>query len=289
MSLVRRRGPCAGERGGNDGGVLLFSTIGNGRTFSRRNLHGQVVHEIGTRILGGEFPPGAVLPSEARLGAELRVSRTALREAIKVLAAKGLIESRTKIGTRVRPREQWNILDPDILAWAFSAGDAGHHAIALTEVRRILEPAAAALAARRAAAEGIAGIQEAYDGMVAAVDDAAATVAADLLFHQSILAATGNEFLAPMGYLIESALAASFKLSGSTPAARRKALPLHAAILGRIRDGDAAGAEAAMHRLLRATKTDIEIVTGRRGKSARAPRPRVRGAGRAKITKGKGR
>src|SRR5579871_5277797 len=94
------------------------------RTFSRRSLHGQVAHDIGRRILGGLVKPGELLPSETELSQRLGVSRTALREAIKVLAGKGLIESRPKTGTRVRPRESWNFLDPDVLTWAF----AGHAA-----------------------------------------------------------------------------------------------------------------------------------------------------------------
>src|SRR6266480_6010336 len=83
-----------------------------------RSLHDRVVHAIGRKILGGELPPGALLPAEPELGA----SRTVLREAIKVLAAKGLVEARPKTGTRVRPRDAWNLLDPDVLAWQQGGG-----------------------------------------------------------------------------------------------------------------------------------------------------------------------
>src|SRR6516164_5559747 len=77
------------------------------------SLHGRIVHAIGRRIVSGDLRPGDLLPSEPDLGA----SRTVVREAVKVLAAKGLVESRPKTGTRVRPREAWNLLDPDVLAW----------------------------------------------------------------------------------------------------------------------------------------------------------------------------
>src|SRR5437762_13173507 len=87
-------------------------------TYSGRNRHGQVVHELGRRIVGGTCPPGEALPNEEELCRELGVSRTALRESVKVLAAKGLVESRPRIGTRVRASASWNLLDPDVLACA---------------------------------------------------------------------------------------------------------------------------------------------------------------------------
>ena len=89
--------------------------------YPRRGLHGEVVHRIGLKILSGELLPGDVLPADDELTGELQVSRTVLRESVKVLAAKGLVEARQKTGTRVRPREQWNLLDPDVLAWRFEA------------------------------------------------------------------------------------------------------------------------------------------------------------------------
>ncbi len=95
------------------------------RTYSKRSRHGQVAHEIGIRIMSGELAIGATPPNEAEFSGRLNVSRTALRESIKVLAAKGLLESRPKIGTRVRPRAAWNMLDPDVLAWRLEALPAG--------------------------------------------------------------------------------------------------------------------------------------------------------------------
>ena len=83
----------------------MLRSAANSRTFSRRSLHGQVAHEIGQRIVAGDLPPGCMLPTEEAASAELKVSRTAYREAMKVLSAKGLVESRPKIGTRVRGRD----------------------------------------------------------------------------------------------------------------------------------------------------------------------------------------
>src|SRR5437868_5453416 len=92
------------------------------QTYPRRGLHGTVVHEVGVRIIRGDLRAGEPLPNEDELGAELAVSRTVLREAIKVLAAKRLVQSRPKTGTRVLARSEWNLLDPDVLAWQFEAG-----------------------------------------------------------------------------------------------------------------------------------------------------------------------
>lgn len=220
------------------------------RTYSRRSLHGQVANDIAERIMGGEFAPGSILPNEADFSVTLKVSRTALREAIKVLAAKGLLESRPKIGTRVRPREHWNMLDPDVLAWHFVTGNVIGFAEDLFEVRQIIEPAAAAMAAERASPAELAAIERAYQDMEAAGCDLDSSIEPDLRFHLSILAASGNELLVPLGALIETALASSLKLSGSAPDALFHVLPLHRAVLDEIRRRNPRGARLAMRALL---------------------------------------
>jgi len=227
------------------------------RTYSRRSLHGQVAHDIGTRILNGELAPGQVLPNEATLSAELKVSRTALREAIKVLAAKGLVESRPKTGTRVREREAWNLLDPDILSWLYSAGPNRSAATALFEVREIFEPQAAAMAASRASPEQINLIAEAYADMEAVGDDIEAGIRPDLRFHQNILSATGNELLRSLGAMIETALAASFKVSSSRPAVQRNALDLHKNVLDAIAAGEPDRARDGMTALLKEARDGV--------------------------------
>jgi len=217
------------------------------RTYSKRSLHGQVAHQIGQRILRGDLLPGESLPNEAHLSEEMNVSRTALREAIKVLAAKGLLESRPKTGTRVRTRDNWNMLDPDVLAWLFATGTNAAASEMLFEIREIFEPSAAALAASRASKKQIADLRSAYEAMEAAGDDIKASVPADLRFHQLLLASTGNELLISLGSMIETALAANFKASSSRVMI---ALPKHKAVLEAIATGDATGAQAAVVDLL---------------------------------------
>src|SRR5688572_13187820 len=131
--------------------------------YPRGGLHGQIVHDIGRRILSGEIRPGELLPTP------LRASRTVLREAIKVLAAKGLVESRPKTGTRVRPPDSWNLLDPDVLAWQQEGMPQPAFLRKLTEVRFIVETAAAELAAQRARAPQLALLNAAFRDMRAAL------------------------------------------------------------------------------------------------------------------------
>lgn len=226
------------------------------RTFSRRSLHGQVAHDIGRRILGGLVKPGELLPSETELSQRLGVSRTALREAIKVLAGKGLIESRPKTGTRVRPRESWNFLDPDVLTWAFDGNAAEHYVDELYELRRVIEPAAAAFAADRASVADIARMEAAFEAMSGA-EDGASFSAPDMAFHLSILRATGNELLRSLGSVVEVALSISIRLSIANPRGFRHSLPLHGAVLKAIRRHDGPGAREAMMLLIDVSKRDI--------------------------------
>src|SRR5215468_10020431 len=227
--------------------------------YSKRSLHGQVAHDLGRQILRGDLPPGAVLPNEADFSTSLHVSRTALREAIKILAAKGLVESRPKTGTRVRPRADWNLLDPDVLAWQFAAGPIAHFIKDLFELRQMIEPQAAALAARRAGAAEIERIEQAYLGMEAAGNDSDLWIDPDLRFHQAIIRATGNELLWPLAAIIETALATTFRVSsvGNGPV---HSLPLHRDILDAIRRHDPEAATTAMHRLLEGAADDVRRV-----------------------------
>src|SRR5438094_7850809 len=127
------------------------------RTYPRRGLHGELVHDIGVRILGGELEPGAQLPTDGDATGEM-VSRTVVREAIKVLAAKGLVEARPKTGTQVRERRYWNLMDPDVLAWRLEANPGDDFFVDVFELRRLMEPAAARLAAGRASSQEVADL-----------------------------------------------------------------------------------------------------------------------------------
>ncbi len=236
-------------------GAGKSSGYGSSRTYSQRSLHGQVAHDIGVRIVQGDIAAGDALPNEETFSAQLNVSRTALREAIKVLAAKGLLQSRPKTGTRIRPREQWNLLDPDVLAWQFFEAPDEAVIADLFEIREMLEPFAAALAAKRRTAVHIATLHEAFADMAAAGEGE--TTAPDLAFHQAILDATGNEFLSAFGSLLESALVGSFQLSSYSLKVFRTSLPGHREVLDAIEAGDGEHARSAMLNLLRDSAEDV--------------------------------
>ena len=229
-------------------------TIGQ-RTYSNRSLHGQVVHELGKRIVTGDIGEGAVLPNETELGASFAVSRTALREGIKVLAAKGLLASRTRTGTRVRPRHEWNMLDPDVMAWQLSSGQPQKFLNDLVEFRRAVEPLAASLAAERASDADRQIMSQAYDDMELSGTDIEASVIPDLRFHQAIFHASGNELLAPLGTLTEAALSVSFRVL--TPETKQESLRMHKAVLDAILARDGGAAHDAMTALLDATQRRV--------------------------------
>jgi GntR family galactonate operon transcriptional repressor len=232
-------------------------------TYPRRGLHGEVVHTIGTQIVTGTLEPGDPLPPEDELIADLSVSRTVVREAVRVLAAKGLVEAKPKTGTRVRPRKDWNILDPDVLSWRSEAAHDQRLYEETTEIRLAIEPLAARIAATRATPEEIAGIAEAYAGMEAGVDDQPAYLEADLQFHSRILSSCDNELLEHLGRVLRAVLRATFTLTTTPSGSRRRALPLHRAILEGIQARDEDAAEIAARTLIADTAADIRRLAPR--------------------------
>jgi DNA-binding FadR family transcriptional regulator len=220
------------------------------RTYPRRGLHGELVHAVGLRIVRGELQPGDPLPTDADSD-ELGVSRTVLREATKVLAAKGLVASRPKTGTQVRARRFWNLMDPDVLAWRIEADTGDDFFMEIFELRRVIEPAAASLAASRATAEEIAALEAAFAEMEAnAVESPDAYIAADLRFHEIILEACHNELLGQLGSTLRAVFRASFTRTHATAV---QTLALHGSVVAGIRDGDGEAAEAAMLELISTT------------------------------------
>lgn len=203
-------------------------------TYTGRKLHGQVVQELGHRVVGGHYPADKVLPNEELLCQELAVSRTALREAVKVLAAKGLLEARPRIGTRVRTKDQWNLLDPDILAWRCATGVDADFLRHLTELREIIEPSAAALAATSRSTEQLESIAQALRTMETA-STIAQWVQADLEFHTAVLKATNNPLLMPLAAIIGSALESLLGVTARTSDNFKQALPDHQKVFDAIR------------------------------------------------------
>lgn len=225
----------------------------------RKSMHPQIVRDLGMRIVGGEFPPGSRLPAEAMLCTQFDVSRSVLREATRVLVAKGLVVSRQRAGVIVRPRSDWHLLDPDVLYWLIQSQPTGEFVATLMTVRRIFEPAAAALAARVASEEQLRGIAEAYAGMEAARTPAE-LLEPDLAFHRRIAEATGNDLLAYIGNMLSLALRESIQLSSKLPNTHALSLPRHKAILTALVHRDALAARQATLVQLEETREDISRI-----------------------------
>jgi DNA-binding FadR family transcriptional regulator len=211
---------------------------------------------LGRRVVGGHYPADKVLPNEEQLCQELTVSRTALREAVKVLAAKGLLEARPRIGTRVRTKDQWNLLDPDILAWRCATGVDADFLRHLTELREIIEPSAAALAATSRSPEQLEAIAKALRTMETA-STIAQWVQADLEFHTAVLKATNNPLLMPLAAIIGSALESLLGVTARTSDNFKQALPDHQKVFDAIRLQEPQNALHRMAGLLSDTRSLI--------------------------------
>ena len=245
--------------GRSDALLLPASTA---RAVSGGRVHDSVVRTLGAWVLGGRYPPGATLPREEDLTDTLGISRTSLREAVKVLSAKGLLEARPRVGVRVRAREHWRLLDPIVLAWHPELTRDPELIASLIEARRIIEPAAAELAARRGTAQDLLTIERAWRAMERAIPhDLDACCEADLAFHRAVVVASRNVVLTNLIGTIEAALRAAFLLTTSLMANQAKTLSVHKAVLESIRARDTAGARAAVNRLLDVAEEDYRRLT----------------------------
>ena len=227
-----------------------------------RRLHGAIAHKIGTAILSGEYLPGDTLSSEIAFSEALDVSRSAYREAMQVLAAKGLVESRPKTGTRVLPRGRWNLLDPDVLAWAF-AGEPDVALIrSLFELRAIIEPGAARLAAERRDRDDLKKMKDALAAMRRHTLATDAGRSADRDFHDAILSATGNDALVTLTASIGAAVSWTTLFKQRARALPRNPIPDHARVYDAIAAGDGAGASEAMRTLVNLALDDTQSAMG---------------------------
>lgn len=215
-----------------------------------RSLATQIVQELGRRIVSGAYGQGDLLEDEGTLAARYQVSRTVIRDAVKILVGKGLLEVRRGIGTRVRSRSAWALLDDDVLAWHQSAPADHAFLRQLMDLRLVIEPKAARWAAERAGAEGHALIRQAQARMEQEKGSIEGFVVADALFHRAVLRAAGNEFLLAMESAVFSALLISIRITNPDPRENEESIPFHRAVADAILAGDAAEAEARMERLL---------------------------------------
>ncbi|SCB24696.1 DNA-binding transcriptional regulator, FadR family [Rhizobium hainanense] len=221
-------------------------------TIPRRGVFGYFVHELGRRIVSGDYPVGATLPNEPDLVEQFGISRTVIREAMKCLAGKGLVEIKTRVGTRVKERSNWHHLDTDVMVWYYETGPSVEIMRSIKDLRLALEPEATARAALRRTESDIAAISSAYEEMASTIGDVNSNADADLRFHTAIFAATHNMIYSQLIDLIAVGIYANRTLSGHEDIAegQKRSLPLHKAILDAIIAQDADAAIKASRNLL---------------------------------------
>lgn len=225
-------------------------------------IHQTVARDLGRAILSGRHKPGELFAGEIEYSEKLKVSRTAYREAIRILTAKGLLESRPKAGTRVTPRSRWNLLDPDILAWMFAGKPDEAFIRDLFELRGIIEPAASALAAERRSDVQLEEMRVALDGMKRHGLATAAGQESDQKFHRAILAAAHNEPLATLSSSVGAAVEWTTRFKQRRRELPRDPWPAHVAVYEAIAARDPRRAKVAMADLLRMALEDMDMPAG---------------------------
>ncbi|MCO6184684.1 FadR/GntR family transcriptional regulator [Rhizobium sp. L1K21] len=222
------------------------------------SANSSVVNMIGQAIVGGVYEPGSLLPGEVEMRERYSVSRTALREAYSKLTAKGLLTARPKVGTSVRSRMQWNMLDPEVLSWHLQTLPARDIAVDLYALRRMIEPGAAELAAKLHTSEDMQRIDDAHKDMSLNASNEHDLVEADFRFHMAILSATKNPFINAFSALIHAAMISSFEISWrGAEVIKEQRLNQHGAVADAIRSRDSALAKQRMQELLDDSINDV--------------------------------
>ncbi len=243
-------------------------------TSARRFKSEDVADALGLKIVSGELAAGELLPTEADLSQRMGLSRPSLREGLRALAQKGLVEARTRRGTKVHHKERWNVLDVDVLRWIAASPPDPAFFMDLLDARNIFEPAAARLAAARATPEQILGIEHAFQEMARALpDDVEGCCRHDLAFHELIIAATGNRLLIGFAAAIRTALLAAFRLSSNARESYENSLSEHWAVAAAIRRRSPDAADQAMRILLAGTARDLAPAYSLQSRSKTAHRP----------------
>ncbi len=225
----------------------------------RKNLHLKVAAEIGAEIVSGRLAVGSLLPAEPELCARFGVSRTVVREAIKLVGSKGLLRTGSGTGTWVLPTDEWNFLDPMVFAWVRDGSDSERAIDNLFAFRNAIEPAAAAEAARKASLEQLYALESALELMSQAKDDFAKWIEADIAFHTALYIASNNVFMAPLASLFRQYFQMSFRVSSSNQH-HQHCLQEHRDVFDAIRSRDPEKAHAAVRILLEQAGEDVRTV-----------------------------
>jgi len=220
-------------------------------TRPNRELHANVLTALGSRVVSGELAPGDVLTLDG-ICVEYGVSRSVAREAIRVLESMGLVSSRRRVGITIQPRDGWNVFDPLVIRWRLDGSDRTEQLLSLSELRRGIEPVAAALAAQRATADQCRTLAGAVSDLVVhgQTGDLDAYLAADTLFHRTLLEASGNEMLRSLGGVVAEVLAGRTHHGMMPTSPNPEAIALHDQVASAVRLRDPAKAETAMREII---------------------------------------
>jgi DNA-binding FadR family transcriptional regulator len=264
--------------------IFVTLNLNSTRTTSRlkasqvlQSTQAQMARALGMDILTGRYPSGAQLPGEAELLARFQVSRTVLREVLKTLTAKGFVVSRTRVGTTVLPSTQWSLFDADVLAWRLAIGlDAGFRRD-LVEIRKAIEPQAAALAAHRRTRVQLRELRNCALQLAAGKHTRRSYAEADVALHLAVVAASGNSLMRSIASVIEAALMAAMELSSAVdePAVHAESVARHTAIVDAIEAGNSKAAAAAMLAVIETGALRVEHATVAQQQSRRK-KPRLR-------------
>jgi DNA-binding FadR family transcriptional regulator len=228
---------------------------------SGRGLHGRVLDTLGPDITAGVYPPGSVLRTD-ELAQRFDVSRSVMREAVRVLESMHLVASRRRVGVTVLPPAEWNVYDPQVIRWRLAGADRPRQLRSLTVLRSAVEPVAAGLAARNATAEQCAALTECALGMVATSRGhrLAEYLVHDMAFHRVILTASGNEMFARLGDVVAEVLAGRTHHEVMFPDPDPAAVTLHVQVAEAVREGDAARAEALTREITVGALQELDIL-----------------------------
>ena len=236
-------------------------------------LHGTIARDLGILIVSGRYRPGEVLSNEVAASERLHVSRTAYREALRILAAKGLVESRPRAGTRVSERAKWHLLDPDVLSWIFEFEPDDELLASLFELRKIFEPEAAALAAKRHNQDQLARMADGLRGMAEHTLAAEEGRLADQRFHAALLEASDNPFLASLTSSVGAAVTWTTIFKQRNSPLRRDPVPDHQRVYDAIAARDPEAAHRAMAELV--DMAFLDTAHARAAKASKRSRPKV--------------
>src|SRR3984885_6803846 len=222
-------------------------------------LHGSIARKLGISIVSGRVKPGDLLSGEIAASEQLAVSRTAYREALRILAAKGLVDARPKIGTRINARSAWNLLDPDVLDWIFESEPDRKLLTSLFELRTVVESAAAGMAAQRRSAVHLKAMRAALDGMALHTLSTEAGRQADVDFHTALMNATKNPFIISLTNGVNAAIRTTTIFKQRQRPLHRDAIPDHERVYDAIAARQVGRAQRAMSELIELARRDTPV------------------------------